>query len=45
MSGEFVERNTVDRARNTEIGIRTKNKGVGRLGWFMSDINPNVPTT
>ena len=29
----------------TEIDARTESKGVGKLGWFMSDMNRNIPTT
>ena len=36
---------TVERALKTEIDTRRESKGVGRLGWFMSDINRNIPTT
>ena len=40
-----MEWNTVERAIKTEIDTRTKYKGVGKLGWLMSDINCNIPTT
>ena len=29
----------------TEIDTKTEYKGVGKRGWFMSDINRNIPTT
>ena len=38
---ENVGRNTVERAIKTEID--TELKGVGKLSWFMSDINNNIP--
>ena len=45
-SGEFMEWNLSERALKTEIDTRTEQKiGVGKLGWFMSDINRNIPTT
>ena len=31
-----MESNTVERAIETEIDTRKEQKGVGRLGWFMS---------
>ena len=31
-----MEWNTVERANKTEVGTRTEQKGVGKLGWFMS---------
>ena len=31
-----MERNTVERSLKTEIDTRTEQKGVGKLGWFMS---------
>ena len=40
-----MECNTVERAIKTEIDARTelkKKKRVGKLGWFMSDINHNM---
>ena len=40
-----MEWNTVERAIKTEIDSRTEWKGMGKLGWFMSDINRNIPTT
>ena len=40
-----MEWNTVERATEKEIDTRTEPKGVGRLGWFRSDINRNIPTT
>ena len=39
-----MEWNTVERAVKTEIDTRTEYSGVGKLGWFMSDINRNPPT-
>ena len=35
--------NTVDRAIETEKDTRTERKGVGKLGWLMSDINVTSP--
>ena len=32
-----MERNTVERAIKTKIDTRTESKGVGKLGWFMSE--------
>ena len=32
-------------AIKTEIDTGTGEKGVGKLGWFVSDINRNIPTT
>ena len=43
MSGEFVERNTVERAIKTEMHTKTEKKGVGKLDQFMSDINRSIP--
>ena len=31
-----MERNAVEMAIKTETGTRTEQKGVGKLGWFMS---------
>ena len=31
-----MESNTVERAINTETDTRTEQKGVGKLGWFVS---------
>ena len=31
-----MERNTGERATETEIDIKTEQKRVGKLGWFMS---------
>ena len=50
LTGEFMEGNTVQRAVKTETDTRTEQKGVGKLGGFMSktyvkDINRNIPTT
>ena len=51
MSGEFIEWNTFEKAIKTEIDTRTEykkkkiKKRVGKLGWFMSDRNRNIPTT
>ena len=42
-----MERNTVQKGnkdRNRHIDTRTEEKGVGKLGWFMSDINHKIPT-
>ena len=37
---------TVERAIKTEIDARTEEKGVGKLCWFISDVNPSrIPTT
>ena len=30
--------------KKTEIDTGKESKGVGNLGWFMSDINRNIPT-
>ena len=35
---------TVERAIKTETDIRIQSKGVGKLGWSMSDINHNIPS-
>ena len=40
-----MEWNIVERAIKTEIDTRTEQKGVGKLDWFISDINRNIPTT
>ena len=32
-----MESNTVERAIETEIDTRREYKGVGKLGWFMSE--------
>ena len=40
-----MEINTVERAMKTEIDTRTEYKGVGKLGWFISVINRNIPIT
>ena len=40
-----MERNTVERDIKTGIVRRTEYRGVDKLGWFMSDINRNFPTT
>ena len=40
-----MEQNTVERAIKTEIDRRTELKGMGKLGWFMSDINRTIPAT
>ena len=45
LSGEFMARNTIERAIKTEIDARIEYRGVGKLGWFMSDINCNISTT
>ena len=45
LSGEFMEWNTGERAIQTEIHTRREQKAVGKLRWFMSDINSNIPTT
>ena len=45
MSGEFIELNTVERAIKTEIDTRRESNGMGKLGWFVTDINRNIPTT
>ena len=34
-----MEWNTLERAIKTEVDTGTEEKGVGKLGWFMSDIN------
>ena len=39
-----MERNIVERAIKTKINTRTELKGVGKLGWFMSDVNHDIPT-
>ena len=36
--------NTVERAIRTEIDTRTEQKGVGKLGCFVFDVNHNIPT-
>ena len=36
VSGEFMERNTVEKAIKTETDTRTEKKGVSKLSWFMS---------
>ena len=36
LSGEFMDRNRVERAIKTETDTRTELKGVGKFGWFMS---------
>ena len=38
-----MEWNTVERAIKTETDIRTEQKGVGKLSWFMTDINSKMP--
>ena len=45
LSGQFMELNTVERPIKTEIDTRTefKKKGVGKLGWFMFDMNATSP--
>ena len=40
-----MEGNTVERAIKAETDTKTKQKGVDKFGWFMSDINRNIPTT
>ena len=35
-----MEWNTVETAIKTETDKRTEQKGVDKLGWFTSDINP-----
>ena len=40
-----VGRSYVERAVKIDIDTRIEQKGVGKLGWFMSDINSNIPTT
>ena len=42
--GEVMAWNTVERAKETEIDTRTEYTGVGKLSWFMSGINCNIPT-
>ena len=39
-----MEWNIVKRATRTKIDTRTEQKGMGKLGWFMSDINRTIPT-
>ena len=43
LSEEFMEWNTVERARKTEIDTRTEEKGAGKLGWFMFRNKPQNP--
>ena len=43
--GRFYKMNTVERAIKTEIDTRRELKAVGKLGWFVSDINRNIPAT
>ena len=39
-----MESNAVERAIETETDTRTEQIGVGKLGWFMSDVSRNIPT-
>ena len=34
-----MERNTVERAKKTEMDTVTEYKGVDELGWFVSDVS------
>ena len=40
-----MDSNTVESAIKTEIHTKTEEKGVGKLGWSISSINRNIPTT
>ena len=43
-----MKKNTAERALTAETVTRTekkKKKEMGKLDWFMSDINRNIPTT
>ena len=44
-SEEFMEQNTLEKAKKTETDTRKEWKGAGKLGWFMSNTNRNIPTT
>ena len=39
-----MECNAVERAIKTEIDRGIEYKGMDKLGWFVSDINRNLPT-
>ena len=44
LSGEFMEWNPVERAIRAEIDTRTEGEGVGKLDWFTSNMNRNIPS-